>query len=201
MWSSVYSQSFHYQCFHPPCRYLPALMSDSCAEITALFKLMKVQAPNNCFKTDFVLDGLFPPSFGLHNKIRPGIGLEKNCFIQLWKPFSAWVAPNYKQQNYLGQTALLGIRIQAWPTELEGCLHQTTMSIPLCPLLLLLHHLLFPSAVCPNKELPFPFQQHYLYFRKTEEASSSATFWVKRIFSQVIAFCQISSGNKVNCSC
>lgn len=57
--------------------------SFSCAEeITARFKLMKVQVKNNWFKTDFVLDGLFFPSFGLQNKIRAGIGLEKNCFIQ-----------------------------------------------------------------------------------------------------------------------
>ena len=51
---------------------------------------------------------------------------------------------------------------------------------------------------CPDTEQPILFQQpclRYLYFTKTEEASSDPIFWVKAIFSQVTVFCQISSGN------
>lgn len=52
--------------------------------------------------------------------------------------------------------------------------------------------------MCPDTEQPIPFQQpssHNLYFREMEEAYSGASCWVKGIFSQVTAFCQISSGN------
>lgn len=81
---------------------------------------------------------------------------------------------------------------------MKGSSHQARMYILLCPLPPLLQHLLFFSVVCPDTEQPIPFQQpssHYLYFREMEEASSGASFWVKGIFSQVTAFCQISSGN------
>lgn len=78
---------------------------------------------------------------------------------------------------------------------MKGSLHQIRMHSPLVS-----STLAFPFSVCPNREWPFPFQQHYLYFRMIEEASSCATFWVKTLFSQVIVFfCQISSGNQVNC--
>lgn len=75
------------------------------------------------------------------------------------------MAPNYKQQNYLGQTTLSGIRSQAWPTKMKGSLHQTRMYIPLYPPSLLLQHLLcvltqngpFPSnnTICIQKDSCF----------------------------------------------
>lgn len=81
---------------------------------------------------------------------------------------------------------------------MKGSLHQMRMHILLCPLRLLLQHLLFFSVVCPDTEQPIPFQQatsHYLYFRKKEKASSGASFCIKEKFPQVTVICQISSGS------